>query len=430
MAYIPKIELGSVNEINRYQEKKLKRLLEYLEKKSVYYKRVFRENNVKIAHIRKLSDIQELPFTDKEDLQKFNNDFLCVKRSKIADFMTTSGTSGLPVMVALTDNDLERLAYNEYISFICAGGTKKDIYQLMTTMDKCFMAGLAYFMGIRKLGAGIVRVGNGLPAMQWDIINRFCPSVLVAVPSFILKLIDYAEENGIDFRNTSVKSAVCIGEALRNQDFTLNTLGQRINDKWQLKLYSTYASTEMSAAFTECTECKGGHHHPELLIVEFLDEKNRPVCEGEPGEVTITTIGTEAMPLLRYKTGDICAHYSDKCNCGRTTLRLGPIIGRKNQMIKYKGTTLYPPALFDILNKFATVENYLVEVFKNEINTDEIRIHIGTKYANPDLENQIREHCRAKLRVTPIFKFETPEIISKLQCSETNRKAILFKDSR
>ena len=112
---------------------------------------------------------------------------------------------------------------------------------------------------------------------------------------------------------------------------------------------------------------KGGHHNPELLIVELLNEKNEPVAPGEAGEVTITTLGVEGMPLLRYKTGDICMYFDDTCSCGRNTLRLSPVLGRKKQMIKYKGTTLYPPALFDLLNEMEEVLDYVAEVYSNDI---------------------------------------------------------------
>ena len=126
------------------------------------------------------------------------------------------------------------------------------------------------------------------------------------MPSFILKLIAYADEHKIDINSSSVKKAICIGENIRNADFSLNMLGKKITGSWNIKLFSTYASTEMQTAFTECVLGKGGHLQPDLLIVELLDESNQPVKAGEPGEVTITTLGVEGMPLLRYKTGDIC----------------------------------------------------------------------------------------------------------------------------
>ncbi|NOX85570.1 MAG: phenylacetate--CoA ligase [Chlorobi bacterium] len=428
--FIPEIEKKPLHEIKKYQESRLPELLEYLNARSKFYRELFLKNNIDIRKIKTLEDLTQIPVTTKTDLQERNDDFLCVDKSKIVDFITTSGTLGAPVTFAMTDSDLDRLAYNEYISFSCADTTEDDIFQLMVTMDKRFMAGLAYFLGLRKLGAGVIRTGPGLQEMQFESIQRLSPTGIVTVPSFIPKLIHYAEENGIDYRNSSVKKAVCIGEPIRNVDFSLNTLGKKITEKWDIKLYSTYASTEMGTAFTECREGKGGHHHPEMIIVEFLDENDRPVGEGEPGEVTVTTLGVEGMPLLRFKTGDICYHHTEPCTCGRNTIRLGPVIGRKQQMIKFKGTTLYPPAIYDVLNEMDCVENYIIEVYTNKLGTDEILIKVGCKAKMAANEWEIKEHFRAKLRVTPQIEFLRPDVIFQLQMPSNTRKPIIFIDKR
>jgi len=429
-SFIPEIELKSKNEIKIFQEKLLINNLEYLNEYSNYYKELFQKHHIDISKIKTLEDLQNIPVTTKNDLQQRNMDFLCVNKNKIIDYITTSGTLGDPVTFALTNNDLDRLAYNEYINFICADGSNEDVYQLMTTIDKRFMAGLAYFLGVRKLGAGIIRVGNGIPEFQWDSINRLSPTSLIAVPSFILKIVEYAEAHGIDYRKSSIKKAVCIGEPLRNSDFSLNLLGKKIKEKWNISLYSTYASTEMGTAFTECAEGKGGHHHPELIIVEFLDENNNPVEEGQAGEVTITTLGVEGMPLLRFKTGDICSHYNESCKCGRNTMRLGPIVGRKNQMIKYKGTTLYPSAIYDILDNINGIENYIVEVYTNNIGTDQIRIRVGLKIQDDNFIKKLKDNFRAKLRVAPDIVCESIADIYKIQELDLNRKPKKFIDKR
>lgn len=428
--FIPPIETKSREEIKAYQEEKLQELLAYLEARSPYYSALFRRHGLYIGDIKTLDDLAKIPVTTKQDLQEKNDDFICVGKEQIIDYVTTSGTLGDPVTFPMTDKDLERLAYNEYLSFLCAEGSSHDIYQLTATLDRRFMAGLAYFLGARKLGAGIVRVGSGIPELQWDTIHRVQPNAIVAVPSFLLKLVEYAEKHGIDYKSTKVTKAICIGEPLRNVDFSLNTLGEKIREKWDIQLFSTYASTEMVTAFTECREGKGGHHHPELIIVEFLDDNNQQVAEGEAGEVTISTLGIEGMPLLRFKTGDICHHYHTPCACGRNTLRLGPIIGRKSQMIKYKGTSLYPPALYDILDTISEVENYVVEVYTNEIGTDEILIRVGCSVPRPALEKEIKDHFRAKLRVAPQIQFERPEDIQKVLLPALNRKPAKFIDRR
>lgn len=428
--YIPDIETRSRSEIKVYQESRLKELLQYLDTRSPFYRDLFRKSSININSIKTLEDLASIPFTTKQDLNEKNNEFICVERSKIIDYVTTSGTLGDPVTFALTQKDFDRLAYNEYISFICADGDKDDIYQLMCTLDRRFMAGMAYFLGINKMGAGMIRVGNGLPELQWDTIKRINPTILIAVPSFIIKMIDYAEKNNIKYNESSIQKAVCIGENIRNVDFSYNNLGKLIADRWNIKLYSTYASTEKATSFTECAEGKGGHHHPELIIIEIIDENGNHVKEGESGELVFTTLGVEGMPLLRYKSGDICQYFSDPCNCGRTTTRLGPIIGRKNQMIKYKGTTLYPPSLYDILDDFIDVLNYYVEVKSNDIGTDEILLHIFSNKPSEKLEKSIKDKFRSKIRVAPSLIFEDEISVRKVTHPETSRKAVKFIDKR
>jgi len=427
---IPEIELKSSQEIKQFQEDELKKLLYYLKDNSTYYQRVFKLQNIQISDINTLEDLQKIPVTTKEDLHRYNDDFICIDSSNIIDYVTTSGTTGNPVFFGLSDKDLERLAYNEAISFACSKVTKNDTIQLMTTIDRRFLAGLAYFLGARKLGAGIIRVGAGIPELQWDSILKFKPSYLIAVPSFLLKLIEYAENNGITVNSSSVKGVICIGEPLKNQDFSDNVLSLKIKEKWDIELYSTYASTEMSTAFSECEFQQGGHHHPELIIVEILDDHNQPVMEGEEGELVITTLGVETVPLLRFKTGDVIKAHHQPCKCGRNTLRLGPVIGRKKHMIKYKGTTIYPPAMYNLLNDFSAIENYIIELDRNEVGLDNITIKVGTKASSEDLMQRLKDHIRAKLRVLPTIMILSIDAVNKLNFPGINRKPILFVDKR
>lgn len=430
MFFQPKIEREPLEVIKKFQEQELHKMLNYLNEHSNFYKNLFQREKIDVQKIKTLEDLSFIPITKKENLQQHNSDFFCVEKAKIVDYITTSGTLSDPTTFAMTDKDLNRLAYNEAVSFSCAGGYPGEIYQLMTTIDKRFMAGLAYFLGIRMMGGGVIRVGNGIPELQWDTIQRIQPNAIICVPSFILKIIKYAEEHDIDYKNSSIKKAICIGENLRNDNFSLNLLGKKIKEKWNIDLYSTYASTEMSSTFCECQEGKGGHHHPELIICELLDDNNNIVKEGDFGELTITTLGVEGMPLLRFKTGDICRFHYEACKCGRTTMRISPIIGRKNQMIKFKGTTLYPSAIFDVLDNTDFVENYIVEVSSNEIGTDDVLVKIGCKNQSEDLIKELKNSFRAKLRVTPNIQFDDIEYIKRTTMPEIKRKPIKFIDKR
>lgn len=430
MNFNPEIEYQSLATIKNFQEKKLQEVLAYTNTNSNYYQSLFKKEKIDSTKIKKIEDLQHIPFTTKENLQRYNKDFICVEPSKIVDYITTSGTLSTPTTFAMTDKDLDRLGYNEAISFTCAGGKPGNIYQLMTTLDKRFMAGFAYVLGIRAMKASVIRVGNGIPELQWDTIQRINPDTIICVPSFILKIIQYAKEHHIDYKKSSVKKAICIGENLRNDDFSLNLLGKKIKEKWDIQLYSTYASTEMSTSFCECDAGKGGHHHPELIICELIDENGNIVKEGEYGELVITTLGVEGMPLIRFKTGDICRFHYEPCSCGRTSMRISPIIGRKNQMIKLKGTTLYPAAIFDILDNIDFIENYLVEVTTNEVGMDDVTVKIGVKEYNEQIISVLQNRFRAKIRVTPHIKIEAIETIKKIQLPEINRKPIKFIDKR
>ncbi|MDR0872791.1 MAG: AMP-binding protein [Prevotellaceae bacterium] len=429
------IEFQSREEIKSFQEEKLKTALTYLKDNSPFYQKLLLQNNIDIQQIKTLEDLQQIPFTEKKDLQLFNDEFLCVPREKVIDFITTSGTLGDPVTFAMTDKDLDRLAYNEKISFTCAGVKPTDTVQLMTTIDKRFMAGLAYFLGLRSLGAGIIRVGNGIPELQWDTINRIKPNTIMCVPSFILHIVKYAEEHGIDYRKSSVKKVVCIGENLREQDFSLNLLGKRIKEKWDIELYSTYASTEMATTFAECEHGCGGHHHPELIICEVVDNEGKIVADGEVGELVITTLGVEGMPLLRFKTGDLVSFHTEKCKCGRNSMRVSPVVGRANHLLKYKGTTIYPPAIYDVLDNTPYIENYVVEVSCDENGNDEVTVCVGIKEVTEvkkleELIKELKDRFRAKIRVAPEIEICKTDELRKIIFPDISRKPIKFIDKR
>ena len=291
---------------------------------------------------------------------------------------------------------------------------------------------MAYFLGLREMGAGVIRVGNGIPELQWDTIRRFRPDAIMCVPSFILKLIDYAELHDIDYRNSSIRKIIGIGESLRNQEFGLNLLGSQIQEKWpEVKLYATYSSTEMGATFSECDYGMGGHVHPELIIVEIIGDDGMPVADGEPGEVVVTTLGVEGMPLLRFRTGDIACKHVEQCRCGRRSYRLSPILGRKNNMIKLKGTTLYPPAINDVLDNTDYVENYVVMVRNSGAGTDEVLVKVGLKYETEfNAVKELKDRFRSRIRVAPEIEICPVEEISVINNPPKGRKPVKFIDLR
>ena len=187
----------------------------------------------------------------------------------------------------------------------------------------------------------------------------------------------------------------------------------------------------MGATFSECEYGMGGHVHPELIIVEIIGEDDMPVADGEIGEVVVTTLGVEGMPLLRFRTGDMAAKRVEQCKCGRNSYRLTPLVGRKNNMIKLKGTTLYPPAVNDVLDNTDYVENYIVFVEDSEAGTDEVIVKVGLK-GKPDFDavKDLKDRFRSRIRVAPVIEILPPDEIAKMNFPAKSRKPVKFVDNR
>ena len=232
---------------------------------------------------------------------------------------------------------------------------------------------------------------------------------MIAIPSFIPALIEEAKKLEIDYNSSSVKAIVCVGEPIRNSELQPNPLHTKITDEWDVNLYSTYASTEMSTAYTECSAQNGCHEQSELIYTEVVDEDGNSVQDGESGEVVITTIGVEGMPLIRYKTGDICRVFREVCTCKRPSLRLGPVIGRKDHRIKYKGTTLYPRAIQNFLSQ-ENVWPYVIAINADDQGNDLIELICST---NTDT-SKLLDSFQNNFSVTPQIKGVAIDKINRL----------------
>jgi len=386
---------------------------------SPYYRELFRG----VTEVPRLSDV---PTVDKAVLSERNLDFLCVPRQRVVEIVTTSGTTGKPLLWMLTEADVQRLALNERLSFECAGLTPADTVLVAVAMDRCFMAGLAYWLGLREIGCGIVRAGAASPLLVLEMIERAQPTAIVAVPSLLRVIADKARETGFDLAACSVKKAICIGEPVRVQSLTLNTAGRAIEASWGATVYSTYGVTELANSLCECGAGAGGHLHDGQLHLEVLDEAGKKAAEGEVGEVVATTFGVEAMPLLRYRTGDCAALFSARCVCGRTTPRLGPILGRKNQRLKFKGTSLFPSALQSVLEEAEDVEAFVIVARAgNELSDSiEVLVHGAAPLAG------LREALQARARIVPHIRQASRTEIEALQMPPHARKRQTFADLR
>jgi len=416
------------SDIAAQQHPLLQRHLAYLQRCSPYYRRLFQENGLSVAELHSLDDLRHLPLTDKNDLSRNNHDFLAVAEKDIVDICQTSGTTGEAVTFWQTEADLQRLARNEYLAFTAAGIEATDRVLIGAALDRVFMAGLAYFLGLRKIGATAIRAGSGQPTLIAELIRRQRPNVLVGVPSLLVLVAQYLLEQGESPKVFGVEKIICIGEPVRNEDLTLSPLGSALTDLWGAQVLGTYASTEMATAFADCSCGCGGHLLPELLIVEILDESGTAVAEGQPGEVVVTPLGIEGTPLLRYRTGDIAQLHVEPCACGRETPRLGPILGRRAQMLKCRGTTLFPAAVTGVLQQIKGVQGYYLEVYSEYDLSDRLRVVVG---CSDHLDAAIvAEQIAAKTRVKPEVVLVKPAEIKAKTVQPEMRKPVTFFDYR
>jgi phenylacetate-CoA ligase len=424
------IEFESIERIEEFNTRLLREHVQYCYEKSSYYRRLFEECGIKPEHIRSKEDLRLLPLTSKEDLEQHAEDFLCVPEADIVDMCQTSGTTGKPVILSQTASDLERVGYNEKISFSAAGMTDNDRVMITCALGRCFMAGLAYFEGVRQIGATAVRTGSGNLGILAQAVLLYHPSIIVCVPSQALLMAEKILESGSDPTGLGVRMLICIGEPVRTVSLEYSQLGERLREKWNCDIIGTYASTEIATSFTDCCHGRGGHFHPELIAVEVVDENGQEVPLGQPGEVIATPLQVTGMPLLRYCTGDVASYFTESCPCGRNTYRLSPIIGRKQQKMKIRGTTVFPNAIFSVLQGIPEIKNFYIEVHGEYELSETVRVIVGMDDSARLSADSIAEKIRGYIRIKPEVIVDTSANVATKIFQDGKRKATTFLDYR
>ena len=424
----PDIGFADCRTIREVQQSSLREHLVYARTHSPFYRRMLENVAVDVSEVT-LGELSRFPFTEKSDVERYNEDFCSVPPTEFVDVVLSSGTTGQPTTMMYTEHDLLRLAYNEEKSFAGCGVTAEDRVLLTCTMDRCFVAGLAYFLGVRSVGAAAIRNGQSSLEGHAETIRRLHPSVIVGVPTFLKELGLFLREKGMDPRKTEVSKLVCIGEPLRGRDLQLLKVGRDLQEIWGADAFSTYASSETVTTFCECSAQQGGHLHPDLAIVEIVDENGAVLSAGIVGEVVVTPLSVEGMPLIRFKTGDISFLMDEPCACGRSSPRLGPILGRKKQMMKIRGTTLYPQAVYSALDDMDGVDDYYMVVTSRGDLSDEVTIYaaVNDKRSTADA---IQKELQARLRVRPEVVIAGEEAVRQIVFSPESRKFVRLIDRR
>lgn len=425
----PAAAFASAEEIRALQERLLREHVAYAAARSPFYRAMFDTCGARAEEIQTIEDLRRLPLTEKRDLDGRNAELLAAPE-EIVDVCLTSATTGeRPTPVMQTREDLERLALNEQLAFSTAGLGAGDTLYIAAALDRCFMAGLAYFLGSVRLGARAVRGGSGSAAQHWHIIEATRPTAIVGVPSLMRKIAEFGLDSGAAPQAIGIRKLLAIGEPTRGADLALLPASQALEAMWGAQLFSTYASTELATTFCECPERRGGHLPPELVILEILDEAGRPCAPGQPGEVIVTPLGVRGMPLLRFRTGDVAYFMDEPCACGRNSLRIGPILGRRNQMLKFKGTTVFPTAIVAALEGCAGVIGGFVEAHRNADGTDRVVTRVALRAGETTLE-RVREEIRAHVRVAPELAELNEVELNRKVYQEGKRKRVVFFDLR
>ncbi len=388
---LPKKELEDI------QLKRLKWVVNHAYRNVPFYRRKMKEAGVHPWDVKKREDIAKLPFTTKEDLRdNYPFGLFAVPKEEVVRIHMSSGTTGKPKVVGYTKNDLENWINMVARCLYMVGVRKGDVFQNMVSYT-FFTGGLGFHYAAERIGAMVVPSGAGNTEKQIQYMLDFGTTVIHCTPSYALHIKEVAESMDIDPRELPVRIG-CFGA----EPWSENTR-KRIEDAFDIKAFDSYGLSEMNGpgvAF-ECEERNGLHIWIDHYFVEIVDEEGNPVGEGEKGELVLTTLTKEAMPILRYRTGDITYLIDERCSCGRTHPKISRILGRVDDMIVVRGVNVYPSQIEHALMSIPEVgDHFQVIVTRNTLDEITVRVEMNEKAFTDELESlkRIQEKVQRTLQ--------------------------------
>lgn len=424
----PELETMSRDELNALQTKKLRKTIS-LCLKSPFYKKRLSEYNITADSIISVEDIKKLPFTTKQDLRN-NYPFGLVTGSldEAIRIHSTSGTTGHPTVVVYSQHDIDSWANMIARNMYMVGCRKSDVFQNSSGYGM-FTGGLGFQYGAEKLGATTIPAAAGNSKRQIMFIRDFGTTCLHAIPSYAIRLAEVFKEEGIDPRSTKLRT-LFIGAEPHTEEQR-----RRIEHLLGVKAFNSFGMTEMNGpgvAF-ECKEQDGMHLWEDNYIVEIVNPDTlEPVPDGEYGEMILTTLDRELMPILRYRTRDLTRIIPGRCACGRTHRRIDRIIGRTDDMFIIKGVNVFPMQVEKILVKFPGLgSNYRIvldTIDDNDVMTVDVELDEMNTDVYPQLDNMRKSIQRAlkdEILLTPKVN-----LVKKGSLPVSDGKAVRVFDSR
>ena len=416
-------------EIEALQLKRLQATVEHC-MQSPFYKKRFEENGLKPSDIKTLDDLRKIPFTTKHDLRDtYPFGIASTPLRNCVRLHSSSGTTGNPTVILHTQKDLDEWANQVARNLWMVGLRPDDVFQNSSGYGM-FTGGLGFQYGAERLGMLTVPAAAGNSLRQIKFITDFGTTALHAVPSYVTRLYEVMKDNGVDPRKDTKLKVLAIGAEPHSEEQR-----KRIEDMMGVKAYNSFGMSEMCGPGVgfECKEQNGLHFWEDYYIVEIVDpETLEPVPDGEIGELVLTTLCREAMPLLRYRTRDLTRVLGRSCPCGRNHIRLDRMRGRSDDMIVLRGVNIFPIQIEKILMQFPELaSNYLITLTTDEDN-DNMTVEVELEELFTDdyhrlleLEHNIRRALKDEILLTPHIK-----LVPKGSLPVSEGKAVRVVDKR
>ena len=426
----PKYELIDRKELEELQLKRLKSVVEKVYRNVPFYQKKFKQAGITPQDINSLKDLSKLPTTRKQDLRdNYPFGLFAVPLDEVVRVHASSGTTGKPTVVGYTANDIATWSDLMARDFVMVGVEKGDIFQNAVNYG-FFTGGLGVHYGIERMGAMAVPSGVGNTERQLEIMMDFGVTVLHCTPSYALYLAETAKARGVVDK---LKLRIgCFGAEPWSDESR-----KELEEALHIKAYDSYGLSEMmgpGVAF-ECQEQNGLHIWEDHFLIEILDKNEMPCAPGEPGELVVTSLTKEAMPLIRYHTGDVTYIMEDKCPCGRVSRRLHRFLGRADDMLIVRGINVFPSQIEDVLVSIPEIGNYFqVVVDRKKHGLDEISIQVEMKDEafTGELSDLARIQKKTEEKLKSVLnvrsKIELVEKGSILRTAGKSRKVVDLRD--
>jgi phenylacetate-CoA ligase len=425
MYWQPEIETLARHELEALQLKRLQSTVARVQAGVPFYRRKFEANHVGAEELRSLDDLRRLPFTTNADLREnYPDGLLAVPRNQVTRLHTSSGTTGKPKALFFSRADVEQAAELIARCLVMTGCTPTDVLQNMMTYG-LFTGALVMHYGAEKVGMLVIPAGPGNSERQVLLMQDFRTTVFHTTPSYALYLADHLERRGIDPRKDLALRKGLIGAEAHSEETR-----RKVEAALGIDAYNSYGLSEMNGpgvAF-ECEQKAGMHLWEDNFLIEVIHpETGAPVADGEPGELVLTSLCREAMPLLRYRTRDLTRVIPEPCSCGRTHRRIARITGRSDDMLVVRGVNVYPQQIERVLMGIPELgRNYFIHLH----GLDEMVVKVELAGARFDgrvenlvrLEERVVEKLRAEILVKPKVELSAP---GTLPVSEGKAKRVL-----